>query len=133
MMVSGKVVIIDDDEVDILIMKKELNRAGYDHATIEASGVQEGLRLIRDAVARGEVPRMVFLDLNMPIDDGFVFLAACNSEPALSKLPVAMLSTSTRDADQQRAKELGAVAYGAKPSDREGFERLFREVDPWLQ
>lgn len=130
---AAPVLIVDDDALDVMIMKKELSRAGYAHPVDAAMSVQEGLATVRRSLADDRRPILVLLDLNLPIEDGFAFLRACRGEPDLGAVPVAMITTSAHSKDREQALALGAVHFATKPSDRAGFSQLFDELAPWLQ
>ena len=60
---------------------------------------------------------MLFLDLNMPLMNGFEFLVILKSDPRFSPIPVIIFSTSDNPEDLYRAKELGAIQFITKTAD----------------
>jgi CheY-like chemotaxis protein len=71
-------------------------------------------------------PELIVLDLNMPRVDGSTVLLKIRANDDLRKIPVIVLSTSSRSEDQTRAFSLGANRYVVKPAD---FYGLVREVE----
>ena len=69
---------------------------------------------------------LVVLDLNMPGVDGWEVLLKIRANDDLQKIPVVVLSTSSRSEDETRAFSLGARRYVVKPPD---FYGLVREVE----
>lgn len=71
----GDIWIIDDNEIDVLIGTKTLER--YD-STIKVRSfmkAQEALQVLRDTLAsQTKLPELIFLDLYMPLVDGWQFL-----------------------------------------------------------
>ena len=63
------------------------------------------------------IPDAIFLDLNMPIMDGFQFLREIKSLSALQSIPVIILSTSSQQETVDAAKKMGAQGFITKPSD----------------
>ena len=60
---------------------------------------------------------VVFLDINMPIMNGFEFLEEMMMHERLSSIPVVMYTSSTYHVQQEKAKKLGASDFITKPSD----------------
>jgi CheY-like chemotaxis protein len=67
-------------------------------------------------------PAVIFLDLEMPILDGWGFLAERGKDPLLADVPVVIMSGFRNVA--QKAKEAGAVAVVRKPIEPQTFLRI---------
>ena len=63
------------------------------------------------------LPRLLILDLKMPVMDGFEVLNWVRTDCRFSSLPTVVLSSSNHPADIERARGLGANAYHVKPND----------------
>ncbi len=72
---TKRVMIIDDNDIDNFITQRILNKANFSkQVAIHNSGL-EALDYLRSfANQENKLPEVIFLDLNMPIVDGFVFL-----------------------------------------------------------
>jgi two-component system response regulator len=80
-----------------------------------------------------ESPRLILLDLNLPKLSGIEVLAQIKSDPATRKLPVVVLSSSTRDKDVLDSYDLGVNSYVSKPVQFEEFARVVGELGMyWL-
>lgn len=66
-------------------------------------------------------PGLILLDLQMPKMDGFEVLREIRGDPALSRIPVVVLTTSGADEDIARSYDLGANSYIRKPVSFEGL------------
>lgn len=66
-------------------------------------------------------PGVLILDLNLPMIDGFEILRRIKATPLLRRLPVIVMTTSSRDEDLIRSYDLGANAFLTKPI---GLEKL---------
>jgi two-component system chemotaxis response regulator CheY len=67
---------------------------------------------------------MVFLDLNMPVMTGLEFLERRRTEQLHPDIPVVLVTTESKDADEARGLAAGAWAYLRKPFTPEQLEGL---------
>ncbi len=72
-----------------------------------------------------EDPVVVILDIRMPKVEGLEVLATLKSDPAMSRVPVLMLTSSTEEADLLKSHDLRANAFVTKPV---GFQEFFEAV-----
>ena len=114
--------IADDDEDDITLLKANLeDRNNHTNCVT----FHNGLVLINYLVANPEkVPDLIVLDINMPIKNGFVTLHELKSHPELKKIPVVMLSGSSRQEDIHRCEQMGCHSYLVKPDTTKGHIEL---------
>jgi CheY-like chemotaxis protein len=83
------------------------------------------------ATAPGGGPQLILLDLNMPMMNGWEFLAAYRQLPAPTPRPlVVLLSSSDHDLAQARAQQLPVDAFLAKPLSREKLLALLHDHFP---
>jgi CheY-like chemotaxis protein len=111
---SRRFLLIDDDPDDGLIFCEALLELD---PTIACDLVQEAKVAIAKIVDHIVKPDLIFLDLNMPVIDGWQVLRAIKSNPASQSIPVVIYSTSPMDHDIARAKKFGASGYFTKPLD----------------
>jgi len=79
------------------------------------------------------IPALILLDLNMPGIDGRKVLAMVKQDPALKKIPVVILTTSSDERDVTQCYELGASTYIQKPVDFDGLiAAVSRIKDYWF-
>jgi len=67
------------------------------------------------ATRRPGNPAVIVLDIKMPRMDGIEALRAIRTDPALTLIPVVMLTSSREEQDLIRSYELGSNAYVVKP------------------
>jgi CheY-like chemotaxis protein len=108
------VFLIDDDDDDQFIFLAALKDVSPGSRCYISNNALEAFQHLH---ARAEVPDMLFLDLNMPLMNGFEFLLILKSDPRFSPIPVIIFSTSDNPEDLERAKELGALQFITKTSD----------------
>src|ERR1044071_1914478 len=115
------ILLVEDNEDDIFFMQRAFEDAKLDnplHVVMdgrEAINYLDGCDAFADR-ATHPFPDFIFLDLKLPLVDGFEVLAWLRQEKK-SSLPVAILSSSPEDIDMRRARELGASCYLLKPPD----------------
>jgi CheY-like chemotaxis protein len=117
---------VDDDSNDALLFQHACRKAGVE---VDLQGVSDGDEAI--AYLRGQdqfadrqqfpLPRLILLDLKMPRLSGFEVLGWLRQNDQWKRLPVVVLTSSSHDADVNRAYDLGANSYLVKPV---GFEAL---------
>ena len=103
-----KVLIIDDDSMMLRMASFIVKKAG--HEALTAQSGEEGIEL-----ARSEVPDMAFIDVEMPVMDGFTAAEQIKSDAALSGVRICMMSGTVTDEVTARAEQLGADGVAAKP------------------
>ena len=92
---DGDVLVIDDDEETRRRLRYALERNGW--SVNEARDGLDGLEKIRVAL-----PRLILLDLSMPVMDGFEFLRQLREEPGCGTIPVIVLSALSLSLDDRR-------------------------------
>jgi chemotaxis protein histidine kinase CheA/ActR/RegA family two-component response regulator len=106
---ESMVLIVDDSITVRELLSLTFKRAGY--RVEQARDGQEAW----DKLRAGLPCDIVFCDIEMPRMDGLEFLSRVQKDPALSKVPVAMLTSRGSDRHRQIAAQLGASGYFIKP------------------
>lgn len=82
---------------------------------------------------RHPLPVLMLLDLKMPKRDGFEVLEWTRHQDGLKRLPIVVLTSSSRSPDVNRAYDLGANSYLVKPVEDDALVDMFRQLDVyWL-
>ncbi|NTX50044.1 ATP-binding protein [Myxococcus sp. CA039A] len=119
---STTVMVVEDEDEVRLGISEILE--GRDYKVVPASNGQVALELLR----QGLRPGLILLDIRMPVMDGETFYNACRADPALSSIPLLILS-----ADAATAVKLtrgGASGFLAKPVQP---ETLLRAIETFSQ
>jgi len=110
--VASKILVIEDDADIRKLLKLRLESAGYD--TAFAWDAVTAL-----TVARKEEPDLIVLDLGLPGGDGYVVMSRLQSLPALSMVPIVVVSAQSAQPHAEQARAAGASAFVEKPIDME--------------
>jgi len=112
-MIADKVLLVDDDADDQLFFCDALKEVNPNISCELASNGQEALTLLSYLPH----PRIVFLDLNMPVMNGFDCLEEIRKKDQLNHIPVVIFTTTSEQNAIKRVHDLGANAFFKKPND----------------
>lgn len=119
---KGCTILIADDEPEVVdLVRIVLEAAGY--TVIAAADGEQAL-----AQARAHKPDLILLDIRMPKMSGLTVLNYFRQDPALTAIPVIMLSVVTTYPEIRSALEQGAIAYISKPFELREMVRLIDRV-----
>jgi putative two-component system response regulator len=106
-----KIVIIDDEPVNVSLLEEILVENGY----TRFESIVDSKRALE--VCKTFQPDLVLLDLMMPPPDGFAILEQLRAETDEIFLPVVVLTADTNEESKRRALEAGATDFLLKPFD----------------
>jgi DNA-binding response OmpR family regulator len=114
----GPILVIDDEPYILRSLSYLLQREGY---TVEtATNGADGLKRVREIR-----PPLVFLDIMMPLMNGYEVCEQVKQDPSLADTYVIMLSAKGQQIDRERGLLGGADEYMTKPfSPREVAQRV---------
>jgi two-component system cell cycle response regulator DivK len=106
--VTKKVLIVEDNELNLKLFCDLLRAHGYD-----ACPVSDG----RDALstARSFAPDLVIMDIQLPHVSGLDLIAAMKTDRALRAIPIMAVTAYAAHGDEERIRAAGAQAYVSKP------------------
>lgn len=105
-----KILLVDDEEAIIVLLKTILNVYGFE--TIETLSSRQTF----DKIAN-EKPDLIVLDIAMPEMDGYEVCRRLKSRPETRSLPVLMITALSLEQDRKLAIEAGADGFIFKPFD----------------
>ncbi|MGA2102644.1 MAG: response regulator [Candidatus Sulfotelmatobacter sp.] len=135
MKITPEILMVDDNPADIDLTSEVLAQSkGRFHVNAVNDGVEAISYLRREGkYAQAPVPDLVVLDLNLPRKDGCEVLSNIKADPALSKIPVVIFTTSQANSDVTRSYKLGANCYLRKPGNLPEFVAVVRSMaEFWL-
>ena len=117
------ILIIEDDPVIRLGLHVSLRANHY--KTFMADDA-----IVSIAEARKNRPDLIILDLGLPAGDGFVVMERLKQFPALSVIPIVVVSGRDPRVAERRAIECGASAFLQKPVDNQVLLSVIRRLLP---
>lgn len=126
------VMLIDDNEIDNLINQKMIEAANIAEHIYIHTGARSAIEFLRnleklDKETENVMPEVIFLDIDMPLMDGFQFLDEFDklSEGTKKKCKVVMLTSSINPQDVNKSKRYSYVKkYINKPLSQDNLANL---------
>lgn len=109
---SPKIMIVDDEGINIRVVRKYLQKVGYE-SFVEITDSKDAF----ETMVR-ERPDLVLLDVMMPDVDGLAILHLARNESTLRDVPIIILTAASDGSTKLEALDLGATEFLTKPVDR---------------
>jgi len=108
------ILVVDDEPALLRLMEFMLRREGY--TLLTATNGDEAIEVIYE-----RRPDLIILDIMMPKRDGYQVTEMIRSsdDPAITSIPIVMLSAKAQDEDIVRGREMGVEEYITKPFEPE--------------
>lgn len=111
-----QILFVDDDPEDHLIMLDYFRDCGKDDQIIFQKNGQEAIAYLEQLPDDFLLPRLIVLDLNMPILNGTQTLIQIKRNKRFKHIPVIIFSTSENENEKRKCLSFGALDYLVKPS-----------------
>ncbi|WP_026713936.1 response regulator [Flavobacterium daejeonense] len=120
---------VDDDPITLMLCKKVISKASFSNNIATAKNGEEALQYFDSILNKEEeekIPELIFLDLNMPVMDGWEFLDNFNTEKyAAVNSKIVVLSSTIDPEDHQKSKNYPMVIdFLSKPITNEMLNYL---------
>ena len=122
---------VEDSEGDILLIHDAIEETGLAYHIDVAANGEEALRFLqkKDQFYEGGAPDLIFLDLNMPLMNGYEFLDIIKADPALKHIPVIILTTSSSRTDILKSYDKYCNCYITKPDSAFELEKVIKSIE----
>ena len=113
-----KILLIEDNELNLDMLTRRLERKGFTviSAVDGLSGIEK---------ANQEKPKLIIMDLSLPILDGWDAAKKLKADHATKSIPIIALTAHAMKGDRQKALNAGCDEYDTKPVD---FDRLLGKI-----
>lgn len=136
MLEKQAVLLVDDSENDIFLMRAAFERADFN---VELNEVHNGTEAIAYLSAEGAfanraaypMPSVVLLDLHMPHMNGFEVLSWARGRPSLAAVSMIVMTASMQPEDVKKAFNLGASSYLVKPLNLDDLVKMVSCLEQW--
>src|SRR5688500_17192466 len=121
------ILLVDDDKIFNFLSEKTITSLGLANEISFASNGQQALEILElYKSGKMQMPDIIFLDLDMPIMNGYEFLSefAKIDLPNKSAITIVVLTSSADPRDLIRTKEMGIKYYYNKPLSRDEIKKL---------
>ncbi|CAD0009930.1 response regulator [Flavobacterium chungangense] len=124
-----KILLIEDDAIEIMKFNRVLANFEQVHKIIEANNGEEALTILKDKVI---IPDIIVLDLNMPKINGIEFLGILKADDVLKYIPAIVLTTSNNHKDVLEFYRIGIAGYMLKPLKYEEYvDKIKKMIEYW--
>ncbi len=121
------VLLVDDDDICNFIMFRNLKIIVSDLEILTAMNGKEAINLLKNVfTTNSKIPSIIFLDINMPVMDGFGFLEAYKiMDGPKDDIKIVMVTSSVHASDIIRAQAGGVNDFLIKPVDEKMLSKFF--------
>jgi CheY-like chemotaxis protein len=124
------ILLIDDNSTSVFLTEMLLKREGFAHTVRSFLAAEEALLYLKNLLPT-QAPEVIFLDLNMPVMDGWDFLDALEpyTQELVTRCRIYILTSSLAPHDALKAKEYPLVSgLIHKPVDSQMLQVIRAEV-----
>lgn len=115
------ILLVEDDEVDIMNVKRAFKKSNVSNPLLVANNGIDALDILRSDDLEVQRPKVILLDLNMPKMGGIEFLKEVRKDPELHSISVFVMTTSNEEKDKVDAYNLNVAGYILKPLSMDQF------------
>lgn len=130
-----QILLVEDNEGDIILIKKAFSDARLANSINVCRDGQEGYEFLMKSgeYSNAPTPDLILLDINMPKINGLELLELIKKEKHLSIIPVIILTTSTSEEDILKSYQLHVNSFIQKPVEFVDFLDAIQQIqDYWF-
>ena len=120
-----KILIVDDDEINIYLTKSIISQVYADGILLEASNGKEAVDIFQK-----EKPDIIFMDIQMPEMNGYEATKEIRKLETISRIPIIALTAGTVKGSNDLCFDAGMDDYACKPIKRDILETI---LNKWIK
>lgn len=122
--------VIDDDDINIFIIKKIVEKTGFSVNMVAKTNGQLAIDYLQEiGESSDQFPHLILIDINMPVLNGWEFIEAYEIMNLTRSVNLYMLSSSVYENDIEKAKTYKVVqGFISKPLSIERLVELFNDI-----
>jgi len=126
-----KILLVEDSEGDIFLIKDAINDAGIALSIDVARNGQEAVQFLNkiEIYKEKETPDLILLDINMPVMNGHEFLDFVKGNEKFKHLPIIILTTSSSKNDILKSYQKYSNSYIVKPNIASDFDVVVKGIE----
>lgn len=112
-----QILLVEDDELDVIDIKRSLEKLGILYQLHVAKNGEEAIEILsgKRSLPENTLPDFVLIDLNMPKMNGLELLTVIRNSEEWRSLKCFIITTSSEAVDKKDAQALGVSGYIVKP------------------
>lgn len=128
-----QILLVDDDVEDYEILREFFNEAGLNDQVMHIENGRKAIQYLETSPDDELLPRLIILDLNMPILNGTQTLLYLKQTVRFRNIPIIIFSTSENETERRKCLSLGAVDYMVKPLSLEEYQATIRKFSSFVE
>lgn len=128
----ARILVVDDDQEDHAILLEYFKDCGNAKDVMFFRNGQEAIHYLEHLGQDASLPKLIVLDLNMPVLNGTQTLLQIKGELRLRHIPVIIFSTSENENEKKKCLSFGAHDYLVKPSTVSEGQRMIERFLSFL-
>jgi CheY-like chemotaxis protein len=128
-----RLLIIDDNEADLFLIKEALRRESLDCEIVSLTDGAEAIAYLCGPGAVSDRPDCIVLDLNLPKVRGDLVLKAIREHPPIADVPILVWSSSLRPDGGSVTDQSGPALFIEKPTDLREFLAIGGKIRSLLE
>ncbi len=119
-----RILVVDDDKEDHLILQEYFSESRIEKNVKFVDNGVKALEYLENITGDEDLPKLIVLDLNMPLLNGSQTLLQLKQNMRFKNIPVIIYSTSESENEKRKCLSFGAIDYMVKPVTMEEGQRM---------
>jgi CheY-like chemotaxis protein len=122
---------VEDDQLEAMRFQIALKVNDFEGKVDIALNGEEALEKLKEK--RHDLPRIIILDLNMPVMNGFEFLTTIKNDISFRRIPIIILTTSENENDILQSYDFQVAGYFTKPFNPNKYNQIIARIKSYWE